>query len=194
MTQNPKRPLWKAYEDQIHRVLLNQVAPGATVTFDDGGRQRLPGRFSLVNRQIDVLVRGHFAGLPEEQIMIVDCKCFDRNVDVTHVEAFAGLVDDVNVPLGLLVTSSGFTEAARHRAAHVRGTILRVVNIDDYEFLSRKQHLAFAHTTGAGQAIVSYFDGVETVIKSVDVDLAKRLLHNIDPTSAAAMFPDRPAD
>jgi len=56
MTQNPKRPLWKAYEDQIHRVLLNQVAPGATVTFDDGGRQRLPGRFSLVNRQIDVLV------------------------------------------------------------------------------------------------------------------------------------------
>lgn len=40
--------------------------------------------------------------------MVVDCKHWGKKLAVPHVEAFAGLVDDVAADLGLLVTSTGF--------------------------------------------------------------------------------------
>jgi hypothetical protein len=84
------QPLWKAYEDQIYRHLKEGVAADAEVTFDPDGRQRLPGRLSKTDRQIDVLVRGKFAGLPGEHLMVVDCKHMSRRLSVVAVECFLG--------------------------------------------------------------------------------------------------------
>src|SRR5947209_7357710 len=95
-------PAWRMYEEQIYRSLRARAAPNASVSFDKDGTQRMAGRFSKINRQIDVIVRGTFAGLDGEHIMIVDCKCINRKIDVSVVEAFAGLVDDVSAQLGLL--------------------------------------------------------------------------------------------
>ncbi len=152
------------------------VAADAEVTFDERGSQRLPGRFSGVNRQIDVIVRGTFAGFPDIQTMIVDCKLVRRRLDVTHVEAFAGLLDDVNVTLGLLVTAEGFSEAAKRRAAAIRGMGLDVVELDELQkWLPRRP--VVGRTAGASTATLSYRDDEGVIRTSVeDTDLAGRIV------------------
>jgi hypothetical protein len=57
-------PLWKQYEAQIAENLRGRAAPRARITFDDRGQLKLPGRFSGVERQIDILVEGDFAVFP----------------------------------------------------------------------------------------------------------------------------------
>jgi len=172
-------PEWKLYERQIYAKLKAGVAADAEVTFDERGTQRLPGRFSEVDRQIDVIVRGTFAGLPGIHTLIVDCKLFGRRLDVTHVEAFAGLLDDVNVTMGLLVTGEGFSEAAMRRAAATRGMQLDVVNLDELEkWLPRRPTVGM--TAGASSATLTYSD-VDGVIRTnvVDPELARRICREL---------------
>lgn len=119
---------WRAYETQIFTRLKETAGPDAEVTFD----LKLTGRYSGVDRQIDVLVRGSFTGIGEAT-MAVDCKCFSTKVDVKHVEMVMGLVDDVGTDIGLLVTTEGFTPAAKRRAKGSPGMWLDVV---PYEHLA----------------------------------------------------------
>lgn len=171
-------PLWKTYERQIFEALKSGAAKDAEVTFDCGGTQRLPGRFSRIDRQIDVLVRGTFAGLPMVHTMVVDCKLFHRKLDVTHVEGFAGLVSDVGAQLGLLITSEGFSQAAKWRAEGFSNVLLDVVELDELERWIPRQP-AIAMTTGVPSATLTYFDeqdGIRTDV--VSTELALRLLHD----------------
>ena len=147
-------PLWKAYERQIFEALKSNAAKDAEVTFDYGGTQRLRGRFSGIDRQIDVLVRGTFAGLPMMHTMVVDCKLFNRKLDVTHVEAFAGLVADVGAQLGLLITSEGFSQAAKRRAEGFSKVQLEIVELDELErWIPRRPTIA--RTSGASGATLT---------------------------------------
>jgi hypothetical protein len=168
-------PLWKVYERQIYDGLRAKAAPDADVTFDDGGRQRLQGRYSGTDRQIDVIVRGHFASLDGEQLMIVDCKCFARPINVIDVEAFGGLVDDVGADLGLLVTTNGYSDAAKRRAEHIRGMRIDVVKLDD---LARWVPLrpTVGMTAGSSSATLSVLDGDTLVTGVVDPTLAGRVI------------------
>ncbi len=117
---------WRAYETQIFTRLKEVAGREAEVTFD----VNLTGRYSGVDRQVDVLVRGSFTGIGEAT-MAVDCKCFSINVDVKHVETVMGLVDDVGTDIGLLVTTEGFSPAAKRRAKGARGMWLDVVPYKD---------------------------------------------------------------
>ncbi len=117
---------WKQYESQIHQHLLKVAGDDATIEFD----VQLPGRLSGVDRQVDIYVRGSFANIGEAT-MAVDCKCFSRSVDVKHVETVLGLVEDVGTTIGLLVTTEGFSPAAKQRASAVRGMWLDVVPYDE---------------------------------------------------------------
>lgn len=126
---------WRQYEHQIYEDLKRKAGPGSIVRFD----QKRPGRFSKVERQIDVWVEGSFAGDVEDRVTaVVDCKYYTRKVDVKVVETFMGLVDDVGADLGILITSKGYTKAARRRAAVGRyklHTVARVavVAVDEWE-------------------------------------------------------------
>jgi Restriction endonuclease len=51
---------------------------------------------------------------------VIDCKHFSKNLDVTHVEGFISFLDDVGVDLGMLVTQTGFSKAAKAMAATSR--------------------------------------------------------------------------
>jgi hypothetical protein len=168
-------PEWKAYEQQIYEALKTHVAADAEVTFDEGGNQKLSGHLSEIDRQIDVIVRGHFAGLPGVHTMIVDCKCFARNINVTDVEAFIGLVEDVNADFGLLVTRTGYSKAARTRAAAVRAIVLDVVPLDELAvWLPRRPSVAI--TAGANSGTLTYFDSEGHVhTESVSLELAQRV-------------------
>ena len=126
-----EEPNWRRYERQIYERLV-QAAGGeakADVTFD----KQLPGSLSRIDRQIDVFVEGEFANGVIEATMAVDCKYFDRNVDVKGVEAFIGLVEDVGTDFGLLVTTKGFSPAARNRASAARGVKVEIVPYEELE-------------------------------------------------------------
>jgi hypothetical protein len=171
-------PAWRAYEAQREAQLhaqLSAKAKNSVVTFDEDGRQRLPGRHSRIKRQIDVTVRGDFEGIGECTI-IVDCKYFTKNkkINVCQVEQFIGLLNDVGVPLGLLVTTHGFTKAAKRRAEGERGVILEVIAFDELaRWQLSKPSVALTH--GASVGSVVYFNGKEFVTRLISNELAEKL-------------------
>jgi hypothetical protein len=86
---------------------------------------RLPGRRGGL-RQVDVLVTAAYPGLAEPQKMIVECKAWNRPVPPGEVAKLRDLMDDVDAPLGLLLTPTGFTAGACRRAAELPGITLEV--------------------------------------------------------------------
>lgn len=117
---------WRQYEQQIFERLKAMAGEDAEVTFD----VKLPGRFSGVDRQIDVKVEAVMPPIGNVT-MGVDCKCFATKVDVKHVEMVMGLFEDVGIDIGLLVTTEGFTQAAMTRVKSARGMRLDIVPYKD---------------------------------------------------------------
>ena len=118
------QPAWKLYERQITDRLRQRAVGPVTLT----PNARLPGRMSGTQRQIDILVEGLFAGMVQAT-MIVDCKCFSKNVDVKDVEEFMSMLEDVDVPLGMLVTTKGYSKAAEQRTRRVLKEIVPLIDI-----------------------------------------------------------------
>ncbi len=90
--------------------IQKQLAPKAEVQHN----VFVDGRLSKRKRQIDVLVRERI-GQYEIRI-IIDCKDYNKPIDVKGVEEFAGLLADVGAHKGVLVSPKGFSEAAKTRA------------------------------------------------------------------------------
>ena len=124
-------PPWREYEEGICEMLRAKVEPDSRVEFD----VKLAGRLSGIERQVDVYVEGRFAGdvLPAPATLSVDCKCWSSPVDVSDVERFIGLVEDVGTDFGLMITTVGFSSAARNRAARARGVQIDVIRFDELE-------------------------------------------------------------
>ena len=116
---------WRAYENEIHEH-LSHLYPRAAIRRD----AQLLGRFSRVDRQIDILIEDEIAGFYTR--IVVDGKYFARRIDVTHVERFIGLLEDVRATHGLLVTSQGYSKAAIQRAYnHPKDILLDVLNLSE---------------------------------------------------------------
>lgn len=117
---------YRDYENGVADVLAFLAGESATVERD----VRLPGRRSGRSRQIDVLVRGRVFRMADATL-IVDCKRWRVPVDVTAVESFIGVIEDVGAGVGMLVTASGSTGTARERALAERGVHLEVVTLEE---------------------------------------------------------------
>jgi hypothetical protein len=103
-------PKWKRFEKVIHDI-HSQLAPqGAVVTLDD----RIIGSESGAERQIDVSIRVNVAGY--NILIVIECKDQGRPIDVTELGAFSSLAKDVNANKGVMISSSGYTEAALNLA------------------------------------------------------------------------------
>lgn len=106
------KPAWRRYEEHILARIKEWAGPEATIEYD----KRLPGRTSGIDRQIDILVTGDFAGGLQRNITAaVDCKCYGRKINVTHADNFIALIDDVQTDLGILITTKGWSKAAEQR-------------------------------------------------------------------------------
>jgi hypothetical protein len=90
--------------------IQQQLAPKAEVRHN----VLLDGHLSGRKRQIDVLVREKIGQY--EINIIIDCKDYNKPVDVKGVEEFYGLFQDVGAQKGVLVCPKGFTQAAKVRA------------------------------------------------------------------------------
>jgi hypothetical protein len=125
---------WRDYEEAICARLRELAGSHGEITFD----QRVTGRISGRERQVDILVTGDFPGIRGEPTTLAcDCKSWTRRVDIQEVDRFVGFIDDVGTDLGLLVTSVGFTAGARARAAGARGIKLDVVEATSIELAFR---------------------------------------------------------
>jgi hypothetical protein len=120
---------WRDYESEIYDLLTAKAEPGAVIEFD----VQRPGHLSGTNRQIDVWLEGTLAGgvLPDQVSLAVDCKCWSSTVNVPDVERFIGTLDDIGADIGFLVTTTGFSHAARTRAKRARGLQLEVLTFEE---------------------------------------------------------------
>lgn len=117
-------PAWKRYEEQIADLIRKRSVGPVKITVD----AKITGLLSDVPRQIDILVEGSVSSIADVTLAL-DCKCFSRKVDVKDVEAFLGMVEDVGVNMGMLVTTVGFTPAAKRRATKIVQEVVPLLDI-----------------------------------------------------------------
>lgn len=118
---------WKDYEIYITRH-FQRLFPTASIQHN----VRQQGLMSKVSRQIDILIEGKLAGFDLK--IVIDCKYFNKKVDVKTVESFISFLQDLKVSKGILITNKGFTQAALNRATYDTQDIeLRIINYDDLE-------------------------------------------------------------
>ncbi|MGC2448972.1 MAG: restriction endonuclease [Candidatus Sulfotelmatobacter sp.] len=116
---------WQQYEHQIVEQFRANY-PSAEIT----PNAKLVGKFSKVERQIDLLVEERAADFAFR--IAIDAKYRGRKIDVSDVEAFIGLTRDVQAHTGMLVALEGYTAAAVNRAHNDDlDIILDVLNLDE---------------------------------------------------------------
>jgi hypothetical protein len=123
------KPDWERYERLVARILADQLSTAYCVT----PNARVQGKISGRKRQIDVLIDSRH-DTDNRTRLIVDAKKRSRLVDVTHVEAFLGLMADVGATHGYLVCPCGYTKAAERRAQDtVSIRLLPLDRLDDFD-------------------------------------------------------------
>lgn len=124
-----KAPDWKKYERLVAHLVAQQLSTEYCVT----PNARVSGTRSGLNRQIDVLIDLRH-DTDNSRRIIIDAKARSRRIDVTHVEAFRGLMEDVGATHGYLVCPQGHTEAAQRRAQDaVSIRLLPLDRLEDFD-------------------------------------------------------------
>lgn len=100
---------WKDYEIEIHNY-FKEMYPNADISHN----VTVTGRYSKVERQIDILIEDYVAG--SRIRIVIDGKFFSERIDVKEVEMFIGMLNDCEANKGLLITQEGFSKAAINRA------------------------------------------------------------------------------
>ena len=118
---------WKEYEIYITKH-FQRLFPNTSIQHN----VRREGLMSKTKRQIDILIEGKVAGF--DLSVIVDCKYFNKKVDVKEVESFLSFLQDLKASKGILITNNGYSEAAYNRATYDSQDIeLRIINFEDLE-------------------------------------------------------------
>ncbi len=100
---------WKKYENEIFEA-FKTTYPNAKISFN----QKIIGRYSKIERQVDVLIEGRIAG--KKIRLVIDGKYYSKKIDVKEVDSFISMVEDIDAVQGILVTSKGYSEGAINRA------------------------------------------------------------------------------
>jgi len=116
---------WKDYEGEIV-AHLRECYPNAKITSD----ARILGRFSKVERQIDLLIEEQASDFSFR--IVIDAKFRGRRIDLNDVESFLGFIGDVGAHTGMMIALEGYTPAALSRAYYDDlDIVLDVLNFDD---------------------------------------------------------------
>ncbi|ENN2394548.1 restriction endonuclease [Vibrio alginolyticus] len=119
-------PDWKQYEWLITKILHDERSePNVTVL----GDLRIRGEYSERSRQIDVLIeQGSIR-------TIVECKHYDKPIDVKAAESFMSMMNDVGANFGVLISSNGFTSSVPKRVREF-GNRIKLEHLDWQEAYS----------------------------------------------------------
>lgn len=134
---------WKKYEKEIYDI-FTQSYPDAKIDYN----QLVKGKYSLIDRQIDILIEGRIVG--KKIKIIIDGKFYNKKIDVKHVESFIAMVEDVDADQGILITSKGYTSAAINRAYYGPTKIeLDILNFDELKQLQGPGGIPYSGCHGA---------------------------------------------
>jgi hypothetical protein len=118
---------WKDYEIYITQY-FQRLYPSASISHNI----KRVGVVSKTNRQIDILIEEKIASFDIK--IVIDCKFFNKKVDVKEVDSFVGFLADLKVNKGVIITNKGYTEAAYNRATYdTQDVELRIINFEDLE-------------------------------------------------------------
>jgi hypothetical protein len=106
---NKNEPKWKRFE-RLACEIQKGMTGSAKVILNDS----IVGVDSKVPRQIDISIREQIGQY--SILVVIDCKDHGEPIDVKGVEEFAGLARDVRANKGAIISSNGFTEAAKNVA------------------------------------------------------------------------------
>lgn len=144
---------WKKYEEVIHQYFVNEF-PTSIITKN----AHIVGRFSKVERQIDVLIE-EVTSIGFRFQIIIDAKHRTRPIDVTDVESFIGFCADIGAHKGILISLNGYTVAAINRVHNDESDIeLDVLNFKDLEEF--QGHFAFPYSGKNGVLLSAPFGWV----------------------------------
>src|SRR4029077_18772710 len=119
---------WQQYEQEITDSFRSQY-PDAKITHN----AKIVGRFSKVERQIDLLVEEQVADFPFR--IAIDAKHHAKRIDVNDVEQFLGLPGDVAVDVGVMISPEGYSQAAINRAHYDNSRLeLDILNFKELNF------------------------------------------------------------
>lgn len=96
--------------EQLVESIYRELDSSSQITRND----KILGRDSGIEREIDVSIRGSI-GL-HKLLIIIQAKDYKKACDVNIVGEFAAVIADVGANKGVLVSSQGFTQAARTMA------------------------------------------------------------------------------
>jgi hypothetical protein len=116
---------WKKYEKEIFDLFTNDF-PEAEISHDVVRK----GRYSKINRQIDILIEDYVAG--NKLTIVIDAKFFSKKVDVKEAESFIGMLQDLGAHKGILITQKGYSQGAINRVYNDPGDIeLEILNFEE---------------------------------------------------------------
>lgn len=121
---------WEEYETEIFE--LCQIYYREAIVSKNVKQK---GRFSKVNRQIDILVEQNIGGNTTK--IVIDCKLYNKKVDVKAVESFISMIEDLEADKGLLVSEKGYSKAALNRAFYNP----KHIELDIFSLKELKSHL-----------------------------------------------------
>ncbi|MCM0665105.1 restriction endonuclease [Flavobacterium tyrosinilyticum] len=122
---------WEKYEEQIFEKLSDEF-PDSNILKN----QKITGKYSNRSRQIDILVKSESIG--RNLLIAVDCKMFNKKIDIKTVESFIGFTEDIGAHVGILITNKGYSKSALNRVKNyhrdIQLDIIEFEYIDDYHF------------------------------------------------------------
>ena len=134
---------WKDYEIEIFED-FKEAYPNAEVSHNVLRK----GRYSKVDRQIDILVEDYVAG--NRITIVVDGKFYNKNIDVKEVETFISMLEDLDAHKGLLITQKGYSQAAINRAHYGPSDIeLDILNFEELKAFQGFGAIPYSGDNGA---------------------------------------------
>jgi hypothetical protein len=99
----------KEYELLIEQLYRN-LEPNAIITHDD----HIFDAQAKIKRQIDVSIKYQFAGV--NNLIIIEVKDYKQKADISVVDKFQQVIEDVNANKGILICSKGFSKTALNKS------------------------------------------------------------------------------
>ncbi len=169
-------PKWKKFEKVVYEI-QKTLAQDADVKLDDS----LYGHDSKQNRQIDISIKRSIGQY--KLLIIIDCKDYDKPLDVKDIGEFATVLRDVKANKGAMISSQGFTKAALELAKTYGIDTLRLIdtkNVDWKVYASIPVVLERTYLKNF-KFIFFNFDTLPASIKSCDIKTLKVFDKNNNP-------------
>ena len=118
-------PKWKQFELLVAKIQADLAGAEGIVTPND----KIMGKTGIF-RQIDISIKSNVGQF--QILVVIDCKDYNHPLDITDVEAFVSMAQDVQAHRAAMVAAHGYSEAARERAKAAQIELYTVVDTGDH--------------------------------------------------------------